>query len=351
MRRSRYSMAPGRKTPWGLMLFLVFLLALASGVLLLNRTAQRHPRMEKQAVTVSYLPGALEGFRVLHMSDLHGHVFGEAQQDLRALVQDMRYRAVVMTGDMVGRSGDAAPWLDLLGHLDGDVPKLWIEGPADPPVYAETGGQVFAPWAQAAADAGGTYLDRPYPMDVGKQRVWFVPFWLISMDLDALEHALDKETDRLRAIAHPTDREQTALKVAAHRRRALQETRRMALEMLPEHVYIALSASPIAQDVMETTRFRDKNGLRMTNFPGTLSLVYAGHPNSAALPDLLAPFRSLFVRAAEDREVHAQTLNVDGVSMHVAPGLAGEDVGFFSFLKRWFEPPVMSETKLTMHYH
>ena len=52
------------------------------------------------------LPEELNGFRILHLSDLHGAVYGDRQAAFSAALKDVRYACVVMTGDMLGPNGD-----------------------------------------------------------------------------------------------------------------------------------------------------------------------------------------------------------------------------------------------------
>ena len=66
--------------------------------------------VDEQEVTLVGLPQDLEGYRILHLSDLAGRRFGDAQATIVREIGTLDYDAVFITGDMVGAGGDPEPF-------------------------------------------------------------------------------------------------------------------------------------------------------------------------------------------------------------------------------------------------
>ncbi len=66
--------------------------------------------IDKEHITVtrSDLPAGFDGFRIAHVSDLHGASFGEDNEKLVSMIAEERPNIVVITGDIVDK-----PWEDL----------------------------------------------------------------------------------------------------------------------------------------------------------------------------------------------------------------------------------------------
>ena len=54
-------------------------------------------------VVLSGLPSEFDGYTVVHLSDLHGHEYGEGSADLLALVREQKPDLIVITGDLIDR--------------------------------------------------------------------------------------------------------------------------------------------------------------------------------------------------------------------------------------------------------
>lgn len=64
------------------------------------------------------LPSQFDGFRIAHLSDLHGAVFGRRNEKLLQEIQKIKPDMIVMTGDMADNSGQAlVRLLDLCRQL------------------------------------------------------------------------------------------------------------------------------------------------------------------------------------------------------------------------------------------
>ena len=138
-----------------------------------------------QNVYISDLPAELEGFTVTLVSDLNGRRFGPQNKQLADEIRRTGCQAVLCLGDMVGRSGNAQPFLELLEQLD--VPVFFIEGDCDPPALSADAMRqtsVLADWVNSAQLRGAVYLSAPVSVTHRNQTVWFSPASLLGIDWD-----------------------------------------------------------------------------------------------------------------------------------------------------------------------
>lgn len=91
--------------------------------------------VRRYRVPVWGLPSSLEGFTILHLSDLHDKEFGAGGQELLALIGHERFDLVALTGDLVvGDSPLLTPALELVAgirKLAGGVPIFSVSGNHD----------------------------------------------------------------------------------------------------------------------------------------------------------------------------------------------------------------------------
>jgi predicted MPP superfamily phosphohydrolase len=75
-------------------------------------------RTVRHVVSLPHLPAAFEGFRILHLSDLHIDMHDEVPQQIAERVRATEYDVCVLTGDYRFRTyGDIGPALDGLSRL------------------------------------------------------------------------------------------------------------------------------------------------------------------------------------------------------------------------------------------
>ena len=112
--RDRRRAASPRMTP---------LRALAAGLVQAARTALTEPYMlkvEHRLISLRRLPRALDGFRIVQLSDLHHSPFTGREQIERAveMANSLQPDIVALTGDYVSHEREyAAPCAEMLGHL------------------------------------------------------------------------------------------------------------------------------------------------------------------------------------------------------------------------------------------
>lgn len=167
---------------------LLLLLLLLAAVSLAAYTAFDNGRVavRTQRVFVADLPPALEGFTVLHVSDLGGRAFGAKAVELSRALRGKKWDAAVCTGNMLGEDGDPYPFYDLITAVGTDKPFFFLAGRSDPaPVGRDAGFYtVLSDWVMGAQNRGAVYLDRPQKVAVGGETVWFCEPSLLTLDLD-----------------------------------------------------------------------------------------------------------------------------------------------------------------------
>lgn len=283
-KRNRLLFAPRRKRRPGCLmvsLLLVFLLGLGFA---LNALNNGYPGLLQETVRLPDLDDALEGFRILHLSDLHAAEFGQAQERVRRLLRDNTFQAVCLTGDMVGLSGNVGPLLDLLDVFPDDVPVYLIAGDNDPqPLEMKAHGSsaVKADYILAAEQHGAVYLDSPQKITSGKSTVWFSPASLYTTDLQAAEFALTQRKAELEASGEANMPDGgAALRMVDHQLQMLALTREASALMRPQDTYILLGHYPLDANTISQLHQGERETRKAVNFPGSVSLILAGHWNN-----------------------------------------------------------------------
>ena len=196
------------------MALLAVLLLAGAGLFTANLAMTHTVSYTREYVTIANLPTDLDNFTILHLSDLNGAVLGDHQSAVKKAIGDRSsYGAVVLSGNMVGKSGDVEPMLALLRQLPLGTPVLLLPGDGDPAVYAAAAHASLSPyadWAQQLIDAGVTILDEPYPITTGKATIWFTPESLYTMDTVGTEKAWQNQIDMLAAQVEPLSADQAA---------------------------------------------------------------------------------------------------------------------------------------------
>ena len=195
-----------RKKRYGCLTVLVLLLVSLGVMVGVNSLSNRFVRLAEQLVTLPELPQALEGFTILHLSDLNAASLGAEHEHLRNALDKESFQAVCLTGDMVGKSGNVKPLLALLDVIGSRAPVFFIAGSGDPqPLLGAAHGdsEVLAPWVRQAQSRGAVYLDRPWALEEEGSRIWFCPADLFELDLDNAARAYQERVKALKASDNP----------------------------------------------------------------------------------------------------------------------------------------------------
>lgn len=240
----------------GCLVFLVLLIAgLVAAGAMINSGYNRRVQLENASVNVFSLDRAYEGFTVLSISDLHASQLGSDLALWKDLLNGKSYKAVVITGDMVGETGEYEPLLSLIHNLkqiNATAPIYFIAGDQDPsPVLTTNRGtpQVLAKWVLAAQEQGAIYLDSPQQLQVGKKKVWFTPQYLYDVDVEGMLGSLNNQKADMEAQGMPYDPVGGATyRALCYRIEVMERTRIAMREMTSQDLQIAVNHSPLDTD-------------------------------------------------------------------------------------------------------
>ena len=231
-----------------------------------------------EKVTVPNLPSSLEGFRILHISDLHGLSFGENQERLIHAIGASNYNVVCITGDVTAKDGDAQAFLQLLAYFQQmEKPVYFIPGDEDPnPLVAtpHNNPTAKADYILAAEELGAVYVDSPMKITKGKAVLWLYPEWAYSVDLDVSVSAMHTRLAELKEEPESPERAAaiTAVEYQLDQMARIRAARQVTLE---SDIHVALSHHPLRLSALE-------NMLAYTSsdndsYVRSISLILAGH--------------------------------------------------------------------------
>lgn len=129
---------------------------LAALVLISARLCETHLSVRYYEVASEKI---LEPLRIVQLTDLHGHVFGEANAELAELVAEQQPDLIVMTGDMLDKTdADASVVCELIRALQGVAPIYYCHGNHEK-TWMDTTGIVLDP---QLTEAGAIVLDTAF---------------------------------------------------------------------------------------------------------------------------------------------------------------------------------------------
>lgn len=333
-RRQQYIFTQEEHRGKGLLIgVLVVMAILLAGLFTANLAMTHTVAYTREYVTISHLPTGLDNFTILHLSDLNGAELGDRQSAVKkAIGTRSGYGAVVLSGNMVGESGNVQPVLDLLTQLPAGTPVLLLPGDGDPALYATTAHttlSIYADWAQQLIDAGVIILDEPYAITTGKATIWFSPESLYTTDTVSTEKAWQNQIDRLNAQVEPLTLDQSALKrTAEYQVQRMQRIRETIATIKDSDIQVAVSHMPLTKEaVAESRAWATSKVFSMNKVSLILSGGYCG--GQWRIPGVGAVYVPELGFFPEDERITGMGY-LSGVWQHISPGLgAGTDYPWF----------------------
>lgn len=333
-----------KKKPAGLYVFAA-LLVLAAALLVLNLTGNFFVRVIRVSVPVRGLSADLDGYTLLHISDLKGESFGKDQRRLRLALSDNSYDAVVFTGDMISERGSAQPFyelIDLLKSTKPDIPVYFIPGDSDPEPASmahATGGSPFAPWVLGAKQRGAQLLSSPQAITRKSGTFWLCTPAQLNLDLDTMQGQFEQQYLRAKRSG-----DENEIELAAYNLQWLEETRSARAAMQESEGYVALSHVPPSRE--ELSAAADSPLSRV-------SVVLCGHYMGGLLrlpllgpvfvPSQSLPRYGLFPGDGACSGLHRE----DRTWIYISPGLGASSKDYPPFFFRLFNPPSVTLVTLT----
>ena len=354
-RRQQYIFYEQPKRGKGVKIAMLAVLFLLAAVMFTANLVMTHSvAYTREYVTISDLPSGLDNFTILHLSDLNGAELGDRQSAVKkAIGSRSSYGAVVLSGNMVGESGDVQPLLDLLAQMPAGTPVLLLPGDGDPAVYATAAHVSLSPyqeWVQTLIDAGVIFLDEPYSITTGKATIWFSPESLYTTDTISTEKAWQNQIDMLDAQIEPLDADQAALRrTAEYQVQRMQRIREKIASMKDGHIQVAVSHMPLTREsVAESRAWATSKVFSMANVRLILAGGYcAGQWRIPGGGAIWAPELGFF---PEDGKITGMGY-LGGVWQHISPGLGASAEYPWFMPMRLFNSPGATMLVLTATVH
>lgn len=331
------------------LMVVLMLLAIAITCILLNAASNSKLLLNQEKVSIMSLDKTYEGFSVLHISDLHASSMGQDHDMWKDLLNTRTYHAVVLSGDMVGLTGDYAPLvslIEILTELNAKAPIYFIAGDEDPaPIVSTVTSSELAPWVQEAQKAGAIYLDAPISQAVGKKTVWFVPEYLYSIDASGMASVLEVQKTNMEADGRQYDMQGAeAYQSLGQRIDTMNKTAEAIKTMLSTDIQIAVSHVPLDSDYIRTSiEWADTE--KVFNFRN-ISLLLAGHycGGQWRVPRQGPLYVPEFGWMPEDDGIVGMQ-RVNSINQYISGGIGASDI--YPMKGRMFNTPSITILKLT----
>lgn len=344
-----------RKSALPLVLLILFIFlfgALFTYNLILNTRA----RLIRQSVTVANLPSGLEDFKILHISDLDGKLFGTSQENIISAIKNEKYHAVCITGDVTDKNGSPKALVRLINQLPDNIPVFFIIGDEDPTPYqlSEDGTAfVYAQYIQTIQETGAIYLDAPQMITRNNCNIWFSPEMFYSLDIESSKATAEKRATEL-LTEESSDMRNMHLASALYSLDRFSRLEAAQKDMTTSDIHIALTHVPLSTEGLRNLHDSYVGGQSI--YVDGVTLVLSGHynagqwrlPGGGALyvPTTLSGLKSTGFFAKDNGLVGMQSMM--GVSQYISPGLGTSNVYPFPIRHfRLFNQPAVTLLTLT----
>lgn len=335
----------------------IAIVALLLALLIYSNT---HIVTDEQKVTIVGVSTDFEGYSILHLSDLHGRRYGEKQASLLRSISNLDYDIVLITGDMVGKSGDPEPFYELLEGLGTSKPVYFIAGDSDPgPLISSARNiegtlnqMVLEDWILGAIERGAIFLNKPVSLEVGTSTLWLSPASMLNINADNALEMAEYELDlQKEGVLGGIGVDYSDLPFTNYRYRQYKALKEAALYMEETDLHISLSHYPPT----ENTFLSAKSNVEATEnaFLFAPDITFCGHycggvwrlPLVGAfyVPDSLAP-RHGWLPAQESVSGLSQ---IASATVYTSAGLGVTDYGLFPDFRLMNSPQISLITLTT----
>ena len=312
------------------------LLFLFAALLIGNAVANRFVHVFRISVPLTALPADLDGYTILHLSDLKGVEFGKDQSGFRDALRHERFDAVLLSGDMISPLGNPQPLYDLINLLKQLQPKaeIWfIPGDSDPEILSmqhASGGTPYAPWVLGAEHRGAKLLNAPVLLASKSVSIWVASSSELNLDIDSQQRRFEELWLNAKSTG---DENQTDL--AEYNLKRLSGLREAQSAMKKEDLCIAVSHVPPDDSYLSSLvapSGREPDLLLCGHWLGGLI-------NLPAAGALFVPSKDLPNYGLFPGDLYRSLMKSRTTWVYHNPGLGNWDSHYPVFFRRLFNPP------------
>lgn len=150
--------------------------------------------LDETSFSMPTLPKEMDGYSILHISDIRQHQFGQDGEALASVLKGKNYDVVVMTGDLLSDDGDATGFFQALDYFAANQrPVYFITGENDLATMEVLQDDSFGAtqWYQTAQSKGAVLLDVPIALSKGERKLWLMPASALVLDTQSTINSLD----------------------------------------------------------------------------------------------------------------------------------------------------------------
>ena len=321
-----------------------FLLCILCLLLCMNTVANHFIHILRVTVPITSLHPDIEGYTILHLSDLKGITFGLNQSRFKSLLQNEEFNAVILSGDMVSDLGNAQPLYDLIETLrliKPSIPIWFIAGDSDPQATSKqytASGSSFAPWILGCQHRGAIWLTSPVLLFSGTQDIWLAPASELSLDIGSQQSRFENLY-----LSAKSSGDKNEIELAEYNLRRLEELRVANQTMAKDSVCIAVTHVLPEQNYLSTLRFPSGQ---------SIDLLLCGHwlgglVRIPFLGPLFIPSQSLPHFGILPEDDVAGLKRYGSTWVYENAGLGNYDSAYPVFFRRFFNPPSAALITLT----
>ncbi|MBO5569027.1 MAG: metallophosphoesterase [Clostridia bacterium] len=329
-------------------LILLFVLLLACGIF--GTVLSGNISYVRLPFTIPNLPADMEGFAILHVSDLHGANDANLLAKFQKYIKNRTWSCMIMTGDMIGKNEEIEGVLALCALFPPDMPKYLILGDEDPDYlipYPHENLTPFPDWMNTLLENGVTLVDEPILITRGKKeeaRLWLVPEELYHVDLDTMQWAYEGQLKQYEKLENLTPAQEAQKRVVTYQAERMARIREKLGQIQDTDLQFALTHVPITEEEAKATIQSAGNGQLQYR---KISMILAGHycGGQWVIPGIGPIYIPEIGWFPKEERVSGMSYP-GGIPQYTSPGLGAS--GFYSYQPgRFMNPECITSIELT----
>lgn len=241
-------------------LLLIFIIIMTLGYSLNNKIL-----LQTESISVPYINKKLNGYSILHISDFNSNEALILKNDIVKLLKEKSFNAVCFTGNMIGDNDNLKAiklLISQIKQINQNANIYYLPGDYDPsPTNYENNEQIYTNCILELQKLGVIYLDRPYYEQYGKDKIWFSPEYLYSIDPVVTLNAMTSEIERLESSSDLFNPHNANIyKSLSYQSRIMESTIDAQKIAGPNDIQILLSSLPLnSNSISDSIEFSNKD--------------------------------------------------------------------------------------------